>query len=236
MKLPSRKYEEVVISIDAILDTRLGTLAKLDPKLAEDALLNNYHKRYFDKFGDMSVKEFRELYVKRDKEVLKRSRLTAMGPFVMQLCNKMAIEASQNPKSPYPEVVVNCYPYDLTEEEKEHIALAVNIQIGEDVPVSVVTEPWTYFSPSYCRDHVAVLILYDYEPEWIDVNAKNFEKCGCPQVTLFGPAIYFEKEHTDKEIQEMTDAAMLPFQAVEFHLEPLVGLRLIDSRFFSVLT
>ena len=47
------KVSRVLISIDCILDTRLGTIMDIDPNLVDKILVNkefNYHERLVDEF------------------------------------------------------------------------------------------------------------------------------------------------------------------------------------------
>lgn len=234
MQTLNRKYQEILVSIDAILDTRIGTIARYNPELAAKVLESgNYHNRVYDEFGDLSIDDFKALYARRDKEVLKHSTLTRIIKFVAEICAAMTVEASQNPTSEYPSVVINAYPYDLSDEELKMIGLAVKSYLAEEVPVRVENNPWDFYDPRYCREHVAAIIVYNNE-EWMEANSKSFSKSVCPQVSLYTASLFFDQKHAPEDIAKITEVAMNPFDAIEFYAKPIIAMQLMNVSEFSI--
>ena len=69
------KLCRVIIEIDCLLDTRLGTLAKFNPDLANAILTdtdNLYHERKTDDFPGISRETFYSLY-HESRKTLQRS-------------------------------------------------------------------------------------------------------------------------------------------------------------------
>lgn len=234
MELPHRKYQEIVVSLDALLDTRLATLATHDSELAKRVLESGtYHNRLYDEFEDVTIDDFKAMYAARDKEVLKRATLTRIIRFIAELCAGTTTEASQNPTAEYPSVVINVYPYKLDEEEMKMITLAVRSYLAEEVPVRTENRPWNEFDPVYCRERVSTIIVYNNE-EWMEANSKAFQTCVCPKVTLFASGIFHDEKHETEDIIKITELAMTPFDSIEFMASPIIAMKLMNVSEFSV--
>ena len=76
---------------------------------------------------------------------------------------------------------------------------------------------------------IYIIILYEYY-KWILIHTENgnFNKRGCPEVGMIGPAIYF------KDIEESPDENIDPFKAFEILASPFICLNLIHIENFSL--
>ena len=70
----------VLIELDVLFDTRIGTLSKFGDDVAIEVLENGYRSRITDDISAFTKKitneQFKEAYRNRDKETLKLSRMT----------------------------------------------------------------------------------------------------------------------------------------------------------------
>ena len=116
------KLCRVIIEIDCLLDTRLGTLAKFNPDLANAILTdteNLYHERKTDDFPGISRETFYSLYHDRDIETMFNSRPTNIIKFLIKNHLELATNLRSQAKNETLVYQINVFPYLLTPVEKE---------------------------------------------------------------------------------------------------------------------
>ena len=225
------EYSTILIELDALLDTRLALLASLGDTYLDHALSNDYyHNRISDKFGDLSIERFYELYGKRDKSILKEAFITPMGVLLKEFAFSTLKQILNTPYHYQPKILLNIYPYDLNEDEIEIIIRAlINVTLNK-ADIQVINTPYEDITPSYVKKHISSMILYNCY-KWIETHSENgkFKKTICPEVCLLGPAIYFKSYHSNNP-----NEALKSFEAMQTLMEPLINLRLIPVENFSI--
>lgn len=174
----------ILIDIDALLDTRLAILYRLNPTYVNTNLNNkSYYKRISDEWSRLGEgidqKEFEELYNNRDKSILAESTVTEMLPHLLHVISMYKEEVIYAPgKTGNIYIVVNLYPYDLTDEEKEQLILVLSHYIGEGIPVRIIE-----LSPEETKLSKLVglgftqYILYDFI-DWMQLHYKELNSDG----------------------------------------------------------
>lgn len=229
--LPTQK---IFVSLDAILDSRIGTIAKINQELATKVLEGNYIGRESDNFPYVDKETFDREYKNRDIETLKHSIATAMLPFLKNLCDQLYEQAIVMPYHSGPEIVLNVHPYDVDPELADMFKKLIGVWMVKPVPISVISVKPEELSPEHCVENYALMILYDYNA-WLDLHLPAMEKVKMSNVTMFVPAIYFRKQPTKEELTELMKTAMHPFVSLELMVKPVLDLNLIDVKYFSIL-
>jgi hypothetical protein len=224
--------ENYYVDIDALLDTRLGVIALKDPDLAAKALANNYWGRKQDIFPDISQEEFKQLWKNRTTDVLPLSARTNVLSFIQAIAkDKLVSQAVSNMESAT-SLVVNIYPYELTEEECDLIVAVLVDKTISTVNVSIVNLPDELLTPKYCKDNYVMMIRYDWMG-WLEMHQKAFQEVKMPSVTIVAPCIY-DKLPTAEDIEESKKIGLDFFRAAEQLTAPLFSLRFLDIEVFSV--
>lgn len=224
----------IYVDLDALLDTRLGTLAFLKNEYAVNALMNGYHSRDRDEFIDVPYEIFKKAYEKRDVDVLAMSTFTDVF-ILLQSCVKSTFEiAATNPNTKPLQIQVNVYPYDLSEEEMSEISIAVWSRLKEMVDVNVVNINDGFLTPEYCKETYSMMIRYDYQ-SWLKIHHDShaFEKTKIPEISIIAPAIY-QNRPDEQQLAELKEQNIHPFTAVEFAMAPFFTLRLVDISTFCI--
>jgi len=230
----TKNLSSILVSLDCILDTRLGTLAKIDPNKVDEILLTeDYHTRDTDVFEGIDNELYKKLYKSRDTNTLANSMITNIMPLLRHLVSKLNEQAVVRPYSDGAKIIVNLYPYKLKKEEQIEIGKAVASWMQGMAPVSLINMSPTQLSPYYCKNTFALMLMYDYE-EWLEGNAELFYKTQMPEISMFVPAIYFNDKPSDVELAKMQNESMSPFQAMESLAKTIIDLTLIDVAFFSI--
>ena len=220
----------LLIDLDSLFDTRLGICIKhFYDTLVEIFPTDKYHHRLDNSFnGTIDQEAFDEAYGKRDKTVLVDSTLSGMVSIIKDFVLSISTKDSSGPFVYYPKVIINTYPYILEDEEKQNIKQGLSGHLRDLVPIELVHMSPEELTVSFIKENITVLILYHYN-KWLDTQTTlgNFDKTAIPDVTLFGPRIFFkEKPKTQKEAD---DAFMLLTNIAR----PYVNLELLPSMFFS---
>lgn len=224
----------IYVDLDALLDTRLGTLAFLKNEYAVNALNDGYTSRDRDEFKDVPYDIFKKAYDKRNVETLMMSTFTDVFT-LLQSCIKSTFEiAATNPNTKSLQIQVNVYPYDLTEEEMAEISTAVWSRLKEMVDVNVVKVNDAFLTPQYCKDTYTMMIRYDYQ-SWLKTHHDShaFEKVKIPEIAIVAPALY-QRRPSEQELSELKEQNIHPFTAVEYAMAPFFTLRMTDIAVFCI--
>ena len=236
MATKSKNLQAVYVELDVLLDTRLGTLARMSQEMADRILMEGgYHARKADVFADVDMEEFRKLYMARDVLTLQHSTLTGAISMVKRLVDVLADQAIERPYHDGAKIVVNYYPYQLTGEEKDELVRVIQAWIDSTATttvelVSIATKDLT---PRHCKSSYAMMMIYDHET-WMNTHAAAFEQHRLPEVTMFSPAIYVTVP-TAEELEKTVQEAAEPFEALKMLASPIIHLNFIDVKFFSIL-
>ena len=238
----------ILVNIDALLDTRLTTLEKFLTNEQILELLSNtkYHERLEDKFPNVDKLEFRKTYKARKEEVLENAVMTNMVFFIKELMVTISKERINEPFRGPPSVYVNFHPYNLSEEAQKIFCevLATRIALSDDLDifdfrfgVENVNLTDEEISPSFILDKQISYLIHYEGLEWMEANTKEFEKdkqLRLRDLTLFSPALYIDFSPDDKEIQELFKEKRNPLAELEFLARAIVNLSFIDVNHFSV--
>lgn len=237
MAVKEETRQGILVDLDSILDTRLGTLARLSDEIAEKTLHAGYHSRDIDVFDLADMQQYRDLYAQRDSLTLSKSMCTGVIRLVRQLAAVLTDQAITRPYHSGARIVVNLHPYSnhLSMEEKDEIHKAVEAWMqGTSAVVELASFESESLTPELVRStNIAAMFMYHYD-KWMDAHAKAFESTRLGDISLFGPALYSLKP-TEEELSREIKEAAHPFTAIEMLASPLIHLQLIPVKHFSVI-
>ena len=235
---PNKK--SILIPLDAVLDTRLGTLARLDPEIAKAALKSGkYHTRTTDDFQklvpelEIDMERYKTLYANRDVETLQASTITNMFLALQMVLVEKLYDGSYDPYTERSDLYLNIFPYELTDEEADTIRQAVAARVQNLADVKIIRKSVAELTPEYLKDNFSVIINYHYE-DWLDAQAKAFEQTTLPSVEMLVPALYFQKEPTPAELEELLRKNMHPWAMARVMLSGIIGLNVIDVENYCI--
>jgi hypothetical protein len=77
------------------------------------------------------------------------------------------------------------------------------------------------------------MFMYDYG-HWMNLHSEAFKETRLSEIHLVAPALYFNEKPDEKTLKELLREAAHPFQAMMMLATPLVGLELVDIKYFSI--
>ena len=217
-------FSSVFIELDALLDTRAGTLLRLGDDHIQKAVDKGYHTRKSDEFSD----EFLELYANRDVLTIKHAMVTPMCKLLRDFTHNTHSNIINTPFHYKPKIIINIAPYKLTDNDTTVIIKAVVAATDQLADVEIVDLTYSDMSVSYIKNNISILILYDYW-KWLEAQAvlDAFKTLTCPETMLVGPAIYF------KPIDKNTPIVMDAFKTMERMTAQFIKLMLFPIAEFS---
>jgi hypothetical protein len=225
----------IMVMLDCLLDTRHGTLAIMNAEKAAAVLQDgSYHSRQCDKFEGFDENEFKKAYAARNVETLANSTLTECIRSIKDIMSQLKRQMIGMPYHDKIELVVNYYPYILDEKTIHAIRMSVARWLPAVESIEMVRISTAAMTPTFVKANYSGMFMYEYA-HWIEQHKERFQKVIAPDVTLWGPAIYFKDPATAKELEEIKSLELPhPFEVTERVASVWIGLQLIDVRFFSL--
>lgn len=236
------KPARILVELDCLLDTRAGTLAKINPELAIEALDKGYFTREWDDFPGFNKEEFDDAYHGRDLDTLENSILTGMYYFLAARFSDIRKQLIDSREYDGIELIVNTYPYKLDQDDMDAIGIAMATHFRMIESVKVVNMTYEEISPTYCADQLVALVLYDWDI-WTNAQKMWSTEDGClPKkmavmfnVTVWAPALYKIKPPSKEDFEaHMKRVEMHPLKAMEQCAAALYNLVMISPRYFCL--
>lgn len=202
------QYACMLVDLDSILDTRLGTIAKFGTEAYGKVIQMGYYQRKSDHFFGIDPVKYRELYRERDAVTLSGSMITHVVSLIKDFCTRVNITSHTAPIQRVPRIDINTYPYKIPDSVMELIIKAIHVHINEKADIHYVhysPEDLHYDLVKFTYDHI---VMYDISP-WLNAQAEDWERRnkGMPEVTVFFPALHQGEKISDipEDITELAD-------------------------------
>ncbi len=224
----------ILVQLDALLDTRLGTLSRINPEGIEALVTSGYQNRKVDFFEGYDTQQFNEMYAKRDKETLMLSIETKMFLFLGQLVDVLDEQTIMRPYHSGVEIVVNTHPYVLDEEDLVTIRNTVDYWTKGMAPVKLVTIPPKDLTPEFCKANYSAMIFYDFA-EWLPLHIATLDTVRMVDVTIYIPSIFkmADKDSHQTDLEHHIKTSAHPFEALEWLTKMYFYLEIVDADMFS---
>lgn len=223
---------KVLADLDAILDTRLATLATVNEDVANElGQSEKYFNRYSDYFSQLDTqiddKVYRDRYLKRNSSILKYALMTDVIHLLCMGFHDMipSIQRGISPKDTVLEI--NIYPYVLDERTKELIEAAILHHIPYEITVRLVYIDMHSLSPSYLKGTYDEWYTYDIEP-WLVMHQEALLKKPITSVQIVLPKLSTSGNDPQAESFDID-----PFKARELLFKTTLSLNYIDLKFFT---
>ena len=239
----------ILIELDALLDTTAGTVRMLYPDLVDD-LLNNkgYRKRIDDNLSDIDPRidalTFSNAYSKRDINTLDYSFSSLMIGYTKKLLGDIEhVILGNNPVIRAANVHINLYPYQMDENRAELIVLAISTALGlREKAKAVYLEP-KEINPDFIKQSgISTYILYNFNT-WVtsalpDVSGPDLQSVGLERLENFvviAPKLAVDKAKEQETRDEFAKYGMLDafdyLSVLPWNL--LFELQLLDPVFYT---
>lgn len=227
---------KIYVDIESLLDLRQGILFEVveDKEALIDFLLSgDYNYRDIDSFSIVTDDEYKEAYSKRSKDILPASALShVIAPVRNKILSmeKMADMYSENKRV---EVVLNVYPFELTQKEREHIRNLFFIKLQTECLITVTEMTPKQLSPTFLKQSSFLSVfMYDF-PTWINLHSKQLEVIDIKKINMYFPALQqkIPSKEDMKKVKETGFSDM--FSYTEFLLSRFINVSFLPVVFYS---
>lgn len=243
--------QRIVVDLDALLDTRLATIAGLYPDIAKQIvedpeLFYRYQTRRSDEFSRLhpgiNNAAYQAAYDNRNVATLKRSTITEMIPFLSMLVQEIErAEITGDAEVDGGELILNTWPYQLTEDEEYAFQVAVLTRAGLHTPVSCVRlAPHEMTTGRIAEEKWVGIVSYSLETwlrETFRVYPKDKKPTCVPAASFITPGLLSTEEGVDDPTKrQMPNGDSLdPFIATKWNYAELIGIVFTPPSAFSIL-
>ena len=234
---------KVLVELDALLDTRLGTVADYGQKPYDTVILNNYINRTHNNISafdpSIDLEEFNQKFEQRDVDTLTKSNLTEMVFFIQKLLGQYLKEAATEPLKKSPKITVNTYPYVLSEAEEDELKNILPVFWGVGVAINLVHIPLANLTPRTIKEQWTQVIMTDFN-RWMGLHHEALLKAPMPTVELIAPIVHLNESeeefdlHYLSEEDQATIRKLTPEAALEAMLVEYVQLGMLPLKYFSI--
>lgn len=201
------KKHGFLVDIDVLFDTRLAVLESIDEKKAHDLLLSGYYVRERDEFPGFDLEEFRKRYKERNIVTLANSKMTTLMMQLREIIGSYCIESTMENIDAKVELILNIYPYKLTEEELNMFVMCLKIRLGNIVPVRVINSTITNIHPQWLDDNVVAYYCYDWS-KWFEHHHMEILKKRMDNVQIIAPKILpISRLEAEKQVNQLDTEA-----------------------------
>lgn len=233
--------QNILIDLDALLDTRLGTIAKVaGGDVAAQVMEAGYWQRENDDFerlsqGKITNADFIAAYEQRDVDNVRNSLLTAMplllGPITRTLQSRQVRQLDVGNIT----VTLNTWPYELYPEEEAAFAESLAPYVSLNTRIAVVSLPLHLATPEVLVGQYDAWITYDLDA-WLTAHKDTIKVKPIPEFTLIVPKIYYTRRlPTEEELRESDTNQFDPFKIVELAMLEWVAIEWQPVGYWSII-
>lgn len=233
----------LLVDLDVLLDTRLGTLRQHFPECVPEVTdsMKYWARKHEDwsklTSGRVSNEMFGAAYAKRNEDTLKQSQLTGIIDYLIRIAtsyqSSVQIEQQQHPFT----LVINLHPYQLDDETIEALELTLLSYhfSAMYMSIEVVNLSEEELTPSYMIDNFTGYLTYNHL-SYIQTHTQaliaqqelSFGTRPLSQFSLVGPLL-FEKDPTPLAPEEQQKHV----GKIKLVMSEFIGFDYIDPFYFS---
>jgi hypothetical protein len=230
----------LLLDIDALYDSRFGTLLQLNGEAALQAVRNGYQIRELDDFetltnGMVTNEEFQKAYAKRDLDTLKKSIVTGIPVVLISHIETLMERIERGVNVTRVTITLNTWPYILPGPVIEAMVEVLGVLIPPIVHINSRRINTQKLTPTEFKAMFNGWVTYDFDA-WFRVHAEELLFRRANELTVILPRLHIsapgEYDIEDDESLNKLDKPSLHAMVLEefIHLE---HLPVVDFCFFT---
>lgn len=205
----------LMFDMDAMVDTRMGTMLTLRDDLPKILPLHVYRKRSMDDWttltgGAITQEAFDERYARRDIDVLKRSVVTGMVPVLMNYIDGLKERFFRGVDISSISVDINTWPYVIPGPLAETFQNCLRVLLPVYVKINMCHMEPKALTPTFLKNHYNGWITYDLSP-WLEIHQEELLGVPVNELSVITPKLF------KKELGESDGAETSMFAGVDKH-------------------
>lgn len=230
----SNNTSRIYVDIESLLDLRQATLSKLlnIHKLVEFINSDEYNFRTTDSFTLVNMDEYNNIYNK-NKDLLERSTVTYILNSLLSNIKKLEQRNTFSGENTKPEVLLNIYPFDITDKEAEVIQNLLFIKLDSCCNIVLINKPNKDITPFYIvSNNIITCYIYNVT-DWVNCNFDLLDKNNLAEIFIYFPTLY-KSEGSKEDLAKITKLGFKDiFGYLEFIASRLVNINFLPTVFYS---
>lgn len=210
MARPDNRHD-LLLDLDALFDTRMGTLLQLHKPAGVVAVKNGYHTRVQDDFerltdGLVTDKAYQDAYAARDIDTLKRSIVTAIPAVLTNHILSMEEQLLRGINVSSISITLNTYPYVLPGPVAQAMVEVLGTVIPAHVNLGITRYDPAILKPHDFRDQFDGWATYAYN-DWFALHNEELLVRRANELTVILPRLHQrppeEFRHEDEALNDL---------------------------------
>lgn len=226
---------KIYIDIESLFDIRQAALSKLMPpdELANFVISDEYNFRTTDIFKNVDMSEYNKIKENTDPDLLPRSTVTFILNTLTTKLQNLQKRNSYYGETKQPEILLNVYPFKLTEKQLNSIQNLLFIKLGKSCHVNLIDKSIADISPHFIKSlDISSCFIYDVSG-WIEKHGDTLNTINLPDTLIYFPSIYKLEDDAD-EISKIVKLGFKDiFSYVEFLLSNVANVSFLPILFYS---
>lgn len=202
----------LMFDLDAMFDSRMGTLLTMREDLASVLPLMEYRRRTMDDWtaltgGAITTEAFNERYAQRDLATLKRCIITGMVPVLMNYIDSLKERFFRGVDVTSISVDINSYPYTLPGPIADTFQNCLRVLLPTYVNVNMCRHSPESMTPTFLKKHYSGWITYDLDT-WMALHKEELLGVPINEVACITPKLFkqeLEESASDEDIFKDVD-------------------------------
>ena len=234
------KRYRLLLDLDALFDTRMGTLLGISKEGANLCVKNGYQIREWDDFetlseGKIRNSDYQYQYANRNIDTLKRSIITGLPVVINSYIDTLMERIVRNVDVDMVSITLNTFPYHLPGPIVQSMIECLGTLVPEFVKINAVRHPHEILDPLTLKGAYDGWATYAYD-EWLKVHHQALLFKRINSVTVILPRVHTsdprkQEVQEDEAINQLDKHSLQAMVMEEFiHLE---HLPVVDFCFFT---
>lgn len=186
----------MLLQMDALFDTRMGTLVTLEPEISKYLPLKEYRSRQLDDFSSLSGghidrQTYQERYSCRDQEVLRNSMITGIVPVLITYIDGLKERFFRGVDVDSVGVDLNIFPYVIPGPILETIKGCLEALLPPYAVVNVINADYKDMTPDWIEYRYNGWATYDFH-KWLEVHSDRLLVKPLNGLSVILPRVFME--------------------------------------------
>lgn len=187
----------ILVDIDALFDTRMGTLITMSDRIADHLPIDVYRNRELDDFekltgGFIKNADYIERYSKRDYDVISNSRTTGIIPIICNYLDSLKERFFRGVDVSSINVDVNVYPYSIPGPILGTIKSCLEALLPPYVVIGLVNHRPDEMAPEWFKYRYNGWITYSFHP-WLETHHESLLVNKLNSLAVILPRLFVEE-------------------------------------------
>lgn len=187
----------LLLDLDALFDTRMGTLISIDKEISKHLPLLDYRERQLDNFekltnGHIKQADYLERYAKRNVETLSNSMTTGIVPILMHYLEGLKERLFRGVDVSSISIDINLYPYVIPGPLVETIRGCLDTLMPPYTVIRTVSIKPEAMSPDDIEYRYNGWITYDFN-RWLELHHERLLVKPINGISVILPRLFVEE-------------------------------------------